>query len=267
MAALSFIHLTDTHFYPQSGADKHGIDPAANLRRIIARIGEMAVAPACIVISGDLSNEGDPASYRHFQSALAELDAAFGVPILLALGNHDQRIPFRQIILGEADAADASARYYYSRQIGDVRFLVLDSLLPGAIAGALGAEQLAWLAEQLREPTPGGEIIVVHHPVLPRGLPRADDYLLADAAELGALLAQHRLLGLLAGHSHVVSAAPFAGTLAITAPATGFFFDPGTISGLRLIDGAGFNLCTVRDGTLIVNPIILPGMQEERHRI
>jgi hypothetical protein len=106
------------------------------------------------------------------------MQEAFGMPILLGLGNHDQRLPFRQVILGE-----------------------------------------------------------------------------------------HRILGILAGHSHVVSAAPFAGTLAITAPAAGFFFDPGTTDGLRLLDGAGFNLCTVREGTLIVNPIILPGMQEERHKL
>ncbi len=267
MSAISFIHLTDTHFLPESGDDLHGIDPARNLRRVIARVREMAVTPACVIISGDLSNAGDPASYQHFKMALTEIQEAFGVPVLLGLGNHDQRLPFRQIILGEPDAHDETARYYYSQRIGDLRIIVLDSLIPGEIHGELGAAQLAWLAEELHNPAPGGDLIVLHHPVLPRGLPRAQDYLLADAAAFGALLAKHRILGVLAGHSHVVSAAPFAGTLAITAPAAGFFFDPGTTDGLRLLDGAGFNLCTIRDGTLIVNPIILPGMQEERHRI
>ena len=267
MSATSFLHLTDTHFLPHSGNDLHGIDPARNLRRVIARVREMAVTPACVIISGDLSNAGDPASYQHFKTALMELQETFGVPVLLGLGNHDRRLPFRQIVLNEPEAHDESIRYHYSQRIGDLRIVVLDSLIPGEIHGALGDEQLAWLAEELGDPAPGGELIVLNHPVLPRGLPRAQDYLLADAAEFGAVLAKHRILGVLAGHSHVVSAAPFAGTLAITAPAAGFFFDPGTPDGLRLLDGAGFNLCTVRDGTLIVNPIILPGMQEERHRL
>lgn len=183
MAALSFIHLTDTHFLPGPDDRLHGIDPAANLRRAIARIRAMAVTPACIVISGDLSNDGESASYHHLRAALAELDATFGVPLLLALGNHDRRVPFRRIILGEANAADESERHYYSRRIGDIGFIVLDSLDTGAIGGLLGAEQLAWLDNELREPAPGGTVVIVHHPILPRGLPRADDYLLADAAE------------------------------------------------------------------------------------
>jgi Icc protein len=255
--SISFIHLTDTHFPPRPSERIEDIDPVSNLHRVLARVRELAVRPAFLLISGDLSNAGDPESYRHFKVALDELREEFGVPVLLGLGNHDRRGPFRQIILGEALADDEGARYFYSARIGDFRILMLDSLIPGAIHGALGLEQLAWLDEQLREPAPGGDLVVLHHPVLPRGIPRAADYLLEDAAALRDVLQGRPILGVLAGHSHVSSAAPFAGTLAITAPAAGFLFDPGTVDGLRILDGAGFNLCTVRDGLLIVNPIVV----------
>jgi 3',5'-cyclic AMP phosphodiesterase CpdA len=126
---------------------------------------------------------------------------------------------------------------------------MLDSLIPGAIHGALGPVQLAWLGDQLREPAPGGALVVLHHPVLPCGIPRATDSLLEDASALRDVLQGRPILGVLAGHSHVISAAPFAS----------FLFDPGTVDGLRILDGAGFNRCTVREETLIVNPIIVAG--------
>ncbi len=257
MSAVSFIQLTDLHFPPRPEDRPYGADPVGNLRRVVARVRAMAVRPCCIVISGDLTDDALPASYRHVKAALAELRAVFGVPILLGLGNHDRRVPFRQVILGEQTAADEDERYYYSTRIGDLRILMLDSLVPGALHGELGPVQRAWLAEQLRDPAPGGDLVVLHHPVLPRGLPRATDNILVDADALRAILQDRPPLGVLAGHSHVVSAASFAGTLAITAPAVGSLFDPGTVDGIRMLDGTGFNLCTVRDGTLIVNPVIV----------
>jgi len=232
MSAISFIQLTDLHFPPRPEDRPYGADPAGNLRRVVARVREMAVRPRCIVISGDLTEDALPASYRHVETALAELRAVFGVPILLGLGNHDRRGPFRQVIRGERTAADEGARYYYSARIGALRILMLDSLVPSELYGELGPAQLAWLAEQLRDP------------VLPRGLPRATDNILVDADALRAVLRDRPILGVLAGHSHVVSAAPFAGALAITAPAVGSLFDPGTVDGIRMLGGILFVLKT-----------------------
>ena len=257
MSTVSFIQLTDLHFPPQPEDHPYGSDPVGNLRRVVARVRQMAVHPCCILISGDLTDDGLPVSYRHLKSALADIRELFGVPVLLGLGNHDRRIPFRQIILGETTAQDEHARYYYSTRIGDLRILMLDSLVPGALHGELGSQQLAWLADQLCDPAPDGDLVVLHHPVLPRGLPRATDNILVDADALRSVLRGHPILGVLAGHSHVVSAAPFGGTIAITAPAVGSLFDPGKVDGIRMLDGTGFNLCTIRDGTLIVNPIIV----------
>lgn len=259
MTAISFIQLTDLHFPPRPEDRPYGTDPVGNLRRVLARVRELATRPACFLVSGDLTEDARPESFRLVKGALDELETAFGVPVFVGLGNHDRRVPFRQVFLGEAGARDEGARYYYCARFGELRLLMLDSLVPGKLYGELGAAQLAWLDGQLRDPAPGGDLVVLHHPVLPRGLPRATDNILTDADALRAVLEGRPVLGVLAGHSHVVSAASFAGTLAITAPAVASLFDPGTISGIRALDGAGFNLCTVRDGILIVNPIIVPG--------
>jgi len=273
----TFIQLSDTHILPTPDALLHGTNPTANLRRVLDQIRAMQIEPAFVLVSGDLVNGGEAESYAQFNALRQEI-AALGAPVLLNLGNHDQRVPFRQVVLGEADASDEEAPYYYCQTIGTVRIFMLDSKIPGEIHGALGERQLNWLAEQLQTPGPhaqanaqanghvGGDLIVVHHPVVPRGVPRHNDYLLQDADQLHDVLAGKPILGILSGHSHVSTTAIFAGTLFATAPATSALLDPSICDGGRFLEGSGFNLCTVRDGRLLVNPIFLPGEQRELFR-
>jgi 3',5'-cyclic-AMP phosphodiesterase len=266
---VTFIHLSDLHIAPPSER-AYGTDTAGNLRAVAQRIREMDLAPACFIFSGDLCDRGDRASYTHLRDILRDEFEPFGAPLLLGLGNHDGRLPFRQVILGQTDADDEQEPYFYSHSLGDLRVLMLDSKVPGAVHGLLGEAQLAWLDERLAEPS-DGDLIVMHHPSVPRGVPRPDDYLLLDADALSGVLGRHprnNVLAILCGHSHVSTSSIFAGTLHVAAPATAYLLDPSIRDGDRGLEGAAFNLCTVRDGRLIVNPVFLPSTSRElfRHR-
>ena len=268
MTATTFVHLTDTHIAPP-GVVAYDTDTPGNLRAVAARIREMDVDPACFILSGDLRNHGEPQSYAYLRQILEEELRPFGVPVLLGLGNHDSRVPFRRAILGQSDADDEGDPYFYSYTVGDVRVLMLDSKVPGRVHGLLGERQLDWLAAQLDAPTTSHDLVVLHHPCVPRGVPRPDDYLLQDAPELGRVLAradQGQVLGILCGHSHVSSVSVFAGLLHVAAPATAYLLDPSITDGGRGLEGAGFNLCTVRDGRLVVNPVFLPSSGRELYR-
>jgi 3',5'-cyclic-AMP phosphodiesterase len=263
---MTFVHISDTHITPP-GEIAYDTDTARNLRAVAQRIREMTLVPAAIIVSGDLSNHGEPDSYRQLVQIVEEEFTPLGAPVLLGLGNHDSRLPFRQIVLGQADASDESIQYYYAETVGDVKIVMLDSLEPGRVHGYLGPEQLAWLDAQLAEGAPGGCLVVLHHPSLPRGVPRPDDYLLRDRVEFGGVIARHdNVLAILCGHSHVPTFGLFAGTLHVAAPATAYQLDPSIRDGGRGLEGAGFNLCTVRDGRLMVNPVALPSAQHELYR-
>ena len=263
-APVTFVHLSDLHIAPPA-ARAYGTDPAGNLRAVAQRIREMQLEPACFIFSGDLSDRGESESYAHLRDILRDEFEPFGVPLLLGLGNHDTRLPFRQVILGQTDADDEYEQYFYSHCLGELRVLMLDSKLPGAVHGLLGESQLAWLEARLAEPT-AGDIIVMHHPCVPRGVPRPDDYLLQDADALASVLARHStnpLLAILCGHSHVSTSSLFAGTLHVAAPATAYLLDPSKREGGRGLEGAAFNLCTAREGRLVVNPVFLPSSGRE----
>src|SRR5262249_19241090 len=110
---ITVVHLSDTHIAPP-GEIAYDTDTAENLRSVARRVREMALDPACFIVSGDLSNHGEPESYQHLARIVDEEFRPFGVPVLLGLGNHDSRLPFRRIVLGQTEATDERKPYYSS---------------------------------------------------------------------------------------------------------------------------------------------------------
>jgi len=230
------------------------------MRSVLARIERLEVAPAFIVVSGDLTDDGSAESYEVVNEVLTELGGGV-TPVLLALGNHDDRATFRRVVLGE-ERADDQGPYHHSRLIDGLQVIVLDSTIPGEAGGALGAAQLAWLEGELRLPAPRGNLIVLHHPCRLAGpVHHYPAFIVHDAAALEAMVARHhdRVVGVLAGHSHQANSAPFGGTLHATAPAVLCQLDFFAGAEYRPVPGAGFNLCQLDDGGLIVNPVLIEG--------
>ena len=149
--SLVFLHLSDLHLAPP-GRLLAGVDPMRQLRSVLARIERLEVAPAFIVVSGDLTENGSAASYAVVNEVLIELGGG-GTPLLVALGNHDDRAAFRRVVLGEK-RADDQGPYCYSRLIDGLRVIVLDSTIPGHPSGSVDAAQQAWLEEELQLPAP-----------------------------------------------------------------------------------------------------------------
>lgn len=248
---ITFLHLSDTHILADDG-DLHVGNPTRSLRRVLEHIAGMPIAPRFCLLSGDLTQDGRPESYVRLRALLAPLEAR-GLPILACPGNHDARAAMRRDFLGqEAD----DTHLHRAVTIDGLRVVLLDSLVPGADHGELGAAQRAWLADELARPAARGSLIVLHHPVALAGMPWLDGDLLRDAAALRDLLTGRPIVGILAGHCHAASATRFAGTLAATAPAVVFQAKIGPPR-MELVAGSGFALCTLRDDGLIVSPIMV----------
>lgn len=252
----TIVQLSDLHI-GAPGTMPYGCDTAGNFRRAAAEIRAMALRPIAVLLTGDLSDKGDPESYRHLRSMVTDELEILGCPVLAVVGNHDHRGSFRQAYLGEPQADD-TVLHHYTYDTDEVRIVMCDSYLAGQATGRLGTDQLAWLDAQLA--TAGGRttIVALHHPSVPRGVPRAQDYLLEDRDELAEVLQRHTVGAVLCGHSHVSTAAWFGGTLHTAAPATAYLLDPSVREGGRAYQGAGFSICTVREGRAVVNPYIVP---------
>src|SRR5579871_3310073 len=147
----------------------------ANLRRLDAalrRIEAMPVLPDRLLVSGDLTEHGDEASYR----LLGERLARCPVPSHLMLGNHDARAGFRKAF---PDAADADGFLQYVVEDPSLRMIILDTLEEGRHGGAFCETRAAWLAARLDEAPDQPPVIALHHPPFDSGI----EWMTPDPAE------------------------------------------------------------------------------------
>jgi len=257
---LTFLHLTDLHLTAHQETLVNGRSPTTKLTLLLQRLRALEIKPAFILITGDLVNSGQADEYRQFNEYLQHF-AEFHVPVLFALGNHDAREPFRQTVLGEAASVEP---YYYSMTIEGLNVIVLDSLIPGRVSGQVDETQLAWLDAELAKPMARGHLIAIHHPPVPVTVRLLNQLGLLNADEFASVVRRHpNVLGVLSGHIHYSHVAPFANTISVTTPAVLYTIDPGVQENLRILDGSGFSIGTIRNGQLLMNTVMMDGEQCE----
>jgi len=228
---LTIAHLTDVHlspidgFTPRHWTFKRALGYANWLRqrrtrydravldRIVADM--QAAGPDHIAITGDLVNIGLP---KEHSNALAWLES-LGPPqrVSVVPGNHDIYARMRgdpgaerwaRYMSSDGEAAPSAAgaaRFPYTRKLGRVALIGINSALPTpplVASGRVGGPQLERLGAKLSGLGREGlfRLVLIHHPPLPgqarqwRGL--------RDAADLAALLTRHGAELVIHGHNH-----------------------------------------------------------------
>jgi Icc protein len=209
---MRIAHLSDTHFQ----AGPLGALPAAGLNLALGRLLALEPRPDCVVITGDLTDNGSPVDYADLHTVLDRCP----VPVHLTTGNHDVPAALIAEFGGTRYLADGKSTHY-KVEYPDATVIAADSNIPGSPAGRLGPEQLAWIDSALAARPGVPAFVALHHPPVPIGIPFLDGMRLEDHAELGAVLTKHaNVARVLAGHVHRVTSVPFAGTLVTTAPST-----------------------------------------------
>jgi Icc protein len=194
--ATKLIHLTDPHLVPP-GEPLYGLDPLARLRAALAEVNRAHADANLVLITGDLTDRGEPPAYCGLRAALAGL----AVPHALLMGNHDRRDAFLDVFPEAPRTAEGFVQFVIDTP--DARIVCLDSLEPGSDAGRLCARRLGWLEATLKANHGRDVLVAVHHPPMAVGMPVMDGIALRDGAVLGDLLVRHgRVRHLLFGHVH-----------------------------------------------------------------
>lgn len=262
--AIRFLHLTDLHLSEPALHDTDLLtDTLATLRAVLGQVTTLDPAPAFVLVSGDLTNRGDEGSYR----LLRRLLAAIEVPVLLALGNHDARAPFRRIMLDQT--AMLEAPYVHDRLVGGAHVIVLDSLVPGRIAGALDEGQFAFLEAALARHPDVPKLVMLHHPPAldPEAVQRWHALNWDGSQRLAAMLAGRDVAGLFCGHVHVARISMWHGIPVVVGPGQHNLIDPFVAGQMRMTTGGGLALCTLRASGLTVEYGAIPGRERELGRL
>jgi Icc protein len=214
--AANVVQISDPHV----GARWARADPLETLSGVVAAIRALPFAVDGVIVTGDLAADGTDEQYAALVEALGPLES----PWAALPGNHDDRAALRRHIDVAQDGSGDDPTSH-ARRFGELRVVMLDTIVPGSDGGDLDGGRLDWLAKLLdgdsgdAPPT----LIAMHHPPFPCGVPDMDRIRLADGAARGLaeLIGSHpEVVGLTCGHNHRVIAASFAGRPALVAPSS-----------------------------------------------
>lgn len=196
--------ISDIHLVAP-GALSKGLDTSERLQWALDDLAtHHADADYCLLL-GDLADHGEEEAYRALRRQLANVS----VPLLITLGNHDDRATFRQVF---DDLADDGAGFF-QRAVDTPHgvLLLLDSAETGYASGKYDEARLAWLARELAKAKDRPVYVFLHHPPFDIGT-RVDGIKLMDHAPFGDLLAAHGdVRHIVAGHTHRVCSGVWRG--------------------------------------------------------
>ncbi len=157
--------LSDTHLAADRAQLGRGINMADHFSAVSRELLALPKRPAGVFVTGDCAfNSGERGDYATLTNLLEPLRKD-GMPIHLALGNHDNREQFWEALENEK----AARRPLADRQVALLRtpranWIVLDSLEKTlSTPGLLGQEQLDWLAKTLDENPSKPALVLLHH--------------------------------------------------------------------------------------------------------
>lgn len=209
--------VSDLHVCAPGRTLAGGVDTPAMARACVQALLARRPAPQALLLSGDLVDAGDPAEYGH----LLQLLQPVPWPMYPVAGNHDERGALRAAFKARLGPhhAPMSDWLQYAADLGPLRLLVLDTVVPRQPHGALCERRLAWLADRLREDE-RPVLIAMHHPPFATGIAHMDAMGLREGADaLEALVRRHpQVQAVLCGHVHRSIQTRFGGALASVCP-------------------------------------------------
>lgn len=227
----SWALLSDTHLSGNRDEIKNDVHLFKNLDQVLTEVRALPNRPAGLLVNGDLALlDGQPGDYQLLAEMMNTVTGA-EIPVHLSLGNHDHREHFWQAIASQKAAQPPVA----SRQITvvespRVNWLLLDSLATTNVApGALGEQQLGWLATALDAQPEKPVIVMVHHNPDPKN-PNSSALTDTDAL-LAILLPRRQVKAYIFGHTHHWNHREYEGIHFVNLPATAYPFQPGDPNG------------------------------------
>jgi 3',5'-cyclic AMP phosphodiesterase CpdA len=239
------VQLSDPHV----GADWGGRDPVERLRAAVDQVRGLPDEVDAVLVSGDLTNDGGAEEYAVVREELGRLD----VPYYVLPGNHDSRALMRAAF--DLEGA-TEAPIDYAVDLGPLRLVATDTIVPGSDQGRIDGAWLARLEATLAAAPEAPTLLAMHHPPLATGIPAWDEInlTLAERAALGEVVVRHpQLLAIVGGHLHRNVAGALGGIPVLAVPSVYVQVAPefgaeNTPQGNE--EPPGFGIHVLRDGEL-----------------
>jgi 3',5'-cyclic AMP phosphodiesterase CpdA len=130
--------VSDTHVLDPASDEERWVDNNGRLAEAVRALNDERPRPEVVLATGDLTNNAEPGELAELVRLLAPLE----IPLLVLPGNHDARDGLRATF----DMPWASEDHLsWTVQLGPLRLIGLDTLVPGKAHGELDPEREEWL--------------------------------------------------------------------------------------------------------------------------
>jgi Icc protein len=230
---LRVAQITDAHLFADDSQQLLGVPTRDSFLAVLEQVASLKYQPDLILLTGDLSQDSKPDSYKFLQSLLVPLQ----VPTYWLPGNHDSLAAMEQILNCKIISPQKSFK------LAGWHFLLLNSQVPGCVHGYLSRQDLIWLDKQLVIAGDCPIVLGLHHPPFAVGSEWLDESTLKNPEDLFAVLDRHPQVKLvLFGHIHQEFSQRRRGVQYFGTPSTCIQFKPGS-SDFAIEDKApGFRL-------------------------
>lgn len=224
-----FILMGDTHIAGDRSLVSRGVVMHDNLQQAVAETLGLTPRPASVLVAGDLAfTAGAAEDYGVLVELLQPLREA-GLPVHLALGNHDNRERFWEAVRPSDDPSPVEDKHVTVLPCPAANWFILDSLdETNKTPGVLGEAQLTWLAKALDDKADKPALLMVHHNPDFSPQPRA----LTDTGPLmDAIVDRQHVKAVFFGHTHQWKLAEREGIHLVNLPPVAYVFAKGKPSG------------------------------------
>ena len=240
----TILQISDTHIIPKGSLVSNVLDTSASLKKLVIRINKIRPQIEnidCVLVSGDISDDGSSESYERFKLILAPLL----LPIYVIPGNHDSRENMRKAFLGSG-IFQKNGPLNRHKKIGSVNLIGLDTLIEGQGGGILLPESLDFLKEIINKLKSEPIIIALHHPPFKTDIKFMDAIGLKNINALKNILSEYKgEIRIVCGHIHCMMVTNLNNHIALSAPSPCSTFSYDTRS------NAPVGFMNIEDGCLL----------------
>ena len=210
---MIFAQITDFHLKCDGQLLRDELDSVATLKSAVHHLNGFDPRPDLVLATGDLVNDPDQRAYRILRELLDELE----MPVYVIPGNHDDRDMVRDAFVDLGYLPRDGEFLHYTIEDRPLRFIALDTVIPGSVGGEMCPRRLAWLEGRLAERPGRPTVIVMHHPPFVTGLGFMDMHTFSGGDGMEAVVRRHTSVErVLAGHLHRDIHVRWGGTIAST---------------------------------------------------
>ena len=243
---IKFIQISDTHLFGMVEGKLNGSNSYINLKQVLSSISFNDID--FIVVSGDLSQDCTPDSYKHLITLLEETKTKY----YLMPGNHDD-VDVLNKSLNINWIKDESD---YSFEYSDWFFYMLDTSKHPEEFGVLSPDQLLNLQNALLENKSKLTVIFMHHHPVKIGSRWMDEMMLNQKEEfINIIKSNPQIKAVLYGHIHQSFQKEIDGVLYASAPSTCFQVKENTFNFAFGTNNPGYRVIEL-DGEVVSSNVV-----------